>query len=260
MSIRPSTLIAQFHSSCLHETAEPTSLTWLNIWHKIMFSSQPHPSCDFCAQLRVSVAKLFLTLFFFSFFFFLKIQAVVLLWHLDPHLVASALCILMRWWHCLKSSSFSLEVAFQPQMNIIWRCCFFPRLAQMERSNGSLPTDSSSATGSMWVPFARFFVFFYTVSLPEFLSLVSEHMHANIWTVLSPNAKSYQSSDNILLGREAPQPVIPAFRTSEQVKVSHMGRQKKKKTTACGWIKRKGQDCNRLPTMRYGSDWFQGLW
>lgn len=67
------------------------------------------------------------------------------------------------------------------------------------------------------------------VSLPEFLSLVSEHMHANIWTVFSPNARSYQGSDNILLGREAPQPVVAAFRTSEQVKVSHVGRQKKKK-------------------------------
>lgn len=199
-----------------------------------MFSSQPHCSCDFCAQLRVSVV-----VSDFFFFFFLKIQAVVLLWHLDPHLVASALCILMRWWHCLKSSSFNLEVAFQPQMNIIWRCCFFPRLAQMERSNGSLPTDSSSATGSMWVPFTRF-VFFYTVSLPEFLLLVSEHMHANIWTVLSPKAKSNQSSDNILLGREAPQPVIPAFRTSEQVQVSHVGRQKKqKKEDDSMWLDKK---------------------
>lgn len=65
------------------------------------------------------------TKLFLTFFFFLKIQAVMLLWHLNPHLVASALCILMRWWHCLKSSSFNLEVAFQPQMNIIWRCCFF---------------------------------------------------------------------------------------------------------------------------------------
>lgn len=210
--------------------------------HKIMFSSQPHSSCDFCAQLRVSVAfghKVVSDIFFF--FFFLKIQAVVLLWHLNPHLVASALCILMRWWHCLKSSSFNLEVAFQPQMNIIWRCCFFPRLAQMERSNGSLPTDSSSATGSMWVPFARFcfFFFFYTVSLPEFLSPVSEHMHANIWTVFSPNARSYQSADNILLGREAPQPVVPAFRTSEQVKVSHVGRQKKKKGDDSMWLDKK---------------------
>lgn len=50
----------------------------------------------------------------------------------------------------------------------------FSRLAQMERSNGSLPTDSSSATGSMYVIMhaSFFFFFFLTQWKLNFYSLV----------------------------------------------------------------------------------------
>lgn len=77
----------------------------------------------------------------------IKILVSRIKWFEGPCLFPLMFLLLARW--MLKCFTLNWNERFSYWWGFF--CLFFPafRLAQMERSNGSLPTDSSSATGSM---------------------------------------------------------------------------------------------------------------